>query len=677
MKSFFTYRTKTPDDEDESTASRFIPESVYPQRFPVSVSRKIFLSVVALSLVGVGVPANTASARVIPFSNGQQNQNFVSNTCPTSTSLTETRNYIIRFADSTSDTDVDRLIKLKNGNQSRRFKKAFNGAVVSLTPRAARDLCLLNDANLLWVEEDQNVAVDPQMVAELRKATVVGATSWGLDRIDQRTGTDSQYSYVTDGAGVDVYVVDTGINAAHTEFSGRIKEGYSALSGTSVTTDANGHGTHVAGTVAGATYGVAPRASIIPVQVLDATGSGTLSGVIAGIDWAIDHHTTTPAVLNLSLGASKSDSLNTAIDRAFLDGITVVVAAGNSNIDACQVSPASNKASALTVGATGTSDARASYSNFGECLDIFAPGTGITSAWYTSTTAVQTISGTSMAAPHVAGLAARYLSSATAAVPSQVMDALRADATPNVVTSAGTLSPNLLAFGDPELIPVPPALITPLDPEAISAPPGTGTSASPSLPGRPDRPTALSGVKSSWVSWTDTKNGGLPITGHVVKVFRKGKLVGRVVVDSDQLHTITRLRAKATHTFAVAAMNALGVGPYSRRSNTAIPLRTVRTYSAPQKSTITDVAPRRPTRLSVRQSGSTVDIRWRVPANAAVSSYEVLFIQNRKIVAKAITDSVGGVRISGLARGRYDVRVRAVNTAGSSARSKAAQLNFR
>ncbi len=308
---------------------------------------------------------------------------------------------------------------------------------------------------------------------------------------------------------------------------------------------------------------------------------------------------------------------------------------------------------------------------------MFAPGSDIVSAWHTSSSATQTISGTSMAAPHVAGLAARYLSSASSAVPSQVMDALRADATPNAVTSAGTLSPNLLAFGDPDLIPIPPALITPTDPAVISAPPGTGTISSPSLPGKPARPKALSGVKSSWLSWKETSTGGLPITGHVVKVFRKGKLVGRVIVDSDQLHTIAGLRAASTHTFSVAAMNALGVGPYSRRSNAAIPLKTTRTYSSPQKSTATDIAPAQPTRLRVRQLKSSVDIRWSVPANAAVSSYEVLFIQNKTVVAKAITDSVGGVRIAGLKKGRYDVRVRAVNPAGSSVRSKAVKLNLR
>lgn len=638
--------------------------------------RRFVASALVLSLGGLTIAQSPATAEVQESANGQQKQNLFSNTCPTSTSL-ESKNYIIRFADGTSDTEVDRLVKLKGGNSSRRFKKTFNGVVANLNARSARDLCLLNDADLLWIEEDQNVKIDPQGVATVRSAAVVSTTSWGIDRIDQRSGTNGQYSFATDGAGVDVYIVDTGLNASHTEFANRVKQGYSVFTNDANTADENGHGTHVAGTAAGATLGVAPAASIVPVKVLDASGSGTLSGVIAGIEWAIEHHTATPAVMNMSLGTSKSDSLNTAIDRAFLDGITVVVAAGNSNMNACDVSPASNVASALTVGATTTTDARALYSNFGECLDLFAPGNGITSAWHTSTTATQTISGTSMASPHVAGLAARYLSAAPTAVPMQVMAAIKADATTGVVSSAGTMSPNLLAFGDPTLTPLPPALMTPVDLGAVQSRPGTGTPQAPSLPGRPTRPKALGGSNSSILQWRETADGGLPLTGHVVQVYRKGKLVGRVVVDADQLHTIAGLRAASTHTFKVAAMNALGVGPFSRVSNNTIPVRTTRSYSATQQSSVTDVKPSTPTRLRVRQSRSSVDVRWTLPTNAAVSSVEVLFIQNNRVVAKAVTETVGGVRVFGLKRGRYDVRVRAVNSAGSSARSQVARLNLR
>jgi hypothetical protein len=600
------------------------------------------------------------------------------NTCPTSLIATGTRNYIVRFADNATEADVNRLVALKNGKivENRRFTRAFNGAVVELTPRAARDLCLLADASLQWVEEDQTFSVAP-VTASVHAMNTVTADSWGLDRIDQRTGTNGTYSYVTTGSGVDIYIVDTGILATHNQFGARVSAGFSAVADGVGTSDCNGHGTHVAGTAAGSTLGVAPAANLIPVRVLDCNGSGTVSGVIAGIEWAIGHHTTTPAVMNLSLGAGKSDSLNAAIDRAFLDGITVVAAAGNSNVDACTVSPASNVNSALTVGATTTTDLRATYSNFGACLDLFAPGTGITSAWHTSNTDTNTISGTSMAAPHVAGLAARYLSIATTAVPSQVMDAIKNSATPNVVTSAGTLSPNLLAYGDPAAIPETPPLITPNNPDASAGPPGSGTIQAPTVPGAPAQPKALSGLKSSWLNWTEAPTGGLPITGHVVQIYRKKTLVGRVVVDADEYQTIGNLRAASSHTFAVAAMNAVGIGPFSKRSNVIIPLRTIRSFKAPQGSSTTNTAPARPTRIRATQVRSSVDVRWKVPTNAVVENYEVLFIQKNRVVAKAITNAVSGVRIFGLKRGTYAVRVRAVNTAGSSPRSKFTRLVFR
>ena len=600
------------------------------------------------------------------------------NTCPTSMLTTGTKNYIVRFADNATEADVNRLVTLKNGRvlPNRRFSRTFNGAVVGLTPRAARDLCLLNDASLQWVEEDQALTVAP-ITASVQQMNTVASNSWGRDRIDQRSGTNNTYSYITDGAGVDIYIVDTGILATHSQFGGRVAAGFSSIADAIGTSDCNGHGTHVAGTAAGSTLGVAPAANLIPVRVLDCNGAGTVSGVIAGIEWAIGHHATTPAVMNLSLGAGKSDSLNAAIDRASLDGITVVAAAGNSNVDACTVSPASNVSSALTVGATTTTDARASYSNFGTCLDVFAPGSGITSAWHTSTSATNTISGTSMAAPHVAGLAARYLSAARTAVPSQVMDAIKNDATPNVVTSAGTLSPNRLAYGDPAVIPETPAVIGPSNPDAATGPPGSGTTQAPTVPGAPLQPKALSGLTSSWLDWSEASDGGLPITGHVVQIYRKGELVGRVVVDADEYHTIGNLRAASSHTFAVAAMNAVGVGPFSERSNTIIPLRATRAFSAPQGSSNTDAIPARPTRLRALQVRSSVDVTWTAPENAAVANYEVLFIQKNRVVAKAITDSVAGVRIFGLKRGTYAVRVRAVNTAGSSPRSKYSRLVFR
>ncbi|NDA78065.1 MAG: S8 family peptidase, partial [Actinobacteria bacterium] len=278
------------------------------------------------------------------------------------------------------------------------FDSVFNGVTVNLT--SAQALFLRRDPRVLRIEANKIVAA----------ADV--PPSWGLDRIDQRSlPLDSSFVHVLSwGQGVDVYVVDTGINRTHSEFTGRVQPGFDVVTPGGNAEDCNGHGTHVSGTVAGSTYGVAPAARIIPVRVLDCLGSGTTAGVISGIDWIIEHHQSgVPAVLNMSLGGTQSASLNEAVERAVADGISVVVAAGNENVDACRRSPAS-AASAITVGATTSSDQRSSFSNFGSCLDIFAPGSSITSAWVGGPSASNTISGTSMASPHVAGAAAAFLS---------------------------------------------------------------------------------------------------------------------------------------------------------------------------------------------------------------------------------------------------------------------------
>jgi subtilisin family serine protease len=275
-------------------------------------------------------------------------------------------------------------------------------------------------------------------------ATQSNAT-WGLDRSDQRDlPLNSSYSYNADGTGVRAYIIDTGIRPDHVDFGGRVSGGYTAISDGRGTGDCNGHGTHVAGTTGGSTWGIAKNVALIPVRVLNCQGSGTTSGVIAGVDWVTANHVK-PAVANMSLGGSASSTLDNAVNNSIAAGVTYVVAAGNSNADACNYSPA-RAAAAITVGATTSSDAKASYSNFGTCLDLFAPGSSITSAWYTSTTATNTISGTSMASPHVAGAAALYLQGDPSASPSTVTSAITSNATTGKVTSAGTGSPNLLLY---------------------------------------------------------------------------------------------------------------------------------------------------------------------------------------------------------------------------------------
>ncbi len=273
---------------------------------------------------------------------------------------------------------------------------------------------------------------------------------WGLDRIDQRPlPVDGSYRYPGDGAGVSAYVIDTGISPGHVDFGGRVRSGYTAINDGKGTVDCKGHGTHVAGTLAGATYGVAKSAVPVAVRVLDCLGSGPTSGVIAGVDWvAGDHSGGAPAVANMSLGGPASDSLDTAVAALIKDGVTVATAAGNNNgANACSYSPA-RVASGLTVAATDRTDARAGFSNIGTCVDLFAPGVGILSDWYTSSTATATLNGTSMAAPHVAGAAAVLLSQQSTLSPATVGSRLLNATTTGVVTTAGTGSPNRLLFVD-------------------------------------------------------------------------------------------------------------------------------------------------------------------------------------------------------------------------------------
>jgi subtilisin family serine protease len=269
--------------------------------------------------------------------------------------------------------------------------------------------------------------------------------SWGLDRVDQRDlPLSNKYSYVKKaGAGVDIYVIDTGMRFTHSDFGGRASSGFDAIDGGSAD-DCNGHGTHVTGTAGGKAYGVAKKASLIAVRVFDCGGSGTWEGVIAGVDWVTANHSG-PSVANMSIQGGKEQSVNDAITNSIISGVVYAVAAANFSDDACAYSPASTQL-AITVGATTISDARASFSNYGTCLDLFAPGENITSDWIGSDTATNTISGTSMASPHVAGVAALYLSKHPNANTTRVRDAIVNNATTGKVTDPGTGSPNRLLY---------------------------------------------------------------------------------------------------------------------------------------------------------------------------------------------------------------------------------------
>jgi len=317
-----------------------------------------------------------------------------------------------------------------NGYVKRNFKKVLNGGVYEMTERQAKRLA--KDPRVKMVEQDFEVKAS---------ATQSNAT-WGLDRIDQASGLNGTYVYNQSANNVNAYIIDTGILTSHSNFGGRAVSGIDTVDNDSNATDCNGHGTHVAGTVGSTTYGVAKAVNLIAVRVLNCQGSGSNSGVIAGMDWVADN-AVFPAVANMSLGGGFSTASNAAVQRMVDAGVTVVTASGNDNSDACSFSPGSAPA-AFNVGSTTNQDARSSFSNFGSCIDIYAPGSNITSTW--SNGGFNTISGTSMAAPHVAGVSALYLSTNPNATPAQVEAAVVGNGTTGALSGLRTGDPNILLY---------------------------------------------------------------------------------------------------------------------------------------------------------------------------------------------------------------------------------------
>ncbi|MDQ1710717.1 MAG: hypothetical protein QOE45_167 [Frankiaceae bacterium] len=361
---------------------------------------------------------------------------------PGTAAPTVSTSYVVVLRDGTSVTPAAAAARATalGGTVTYVYSHALHGYAAKLTPAAAK--AIARSADVAYVEPDGVMHAD---------GTIANPQSWGIDRIDQRNlPLSASYTWTATGSGVKAYIIDTGIRFTHTQFGGRATTGIDEVDG-GAADDCNGHGTHVAGTVGGSTIGVAHSVSLIAVRVLDCAGSGATSGVIAGVDWVTGNHVAgTPAVANMSLGGAAYAPLDTAVTNAINDGVTFAVASGNGNAsgvrqNACNYSPA-RVAAAITTGATNSSDAAASFSNYGTCVDLLAPGVQILSSWYTSDTAGAYLDGTSMATPHVAGVAALYLQGNPGASAATVRNALVANATSGVISNVGTGTPNLLLF---------------------------------------------------------------------------------------------------------------------------------------------------------------------------------------------------------------------------------------
>lgn len=455
--------------------------------------------------------------------------------------------YLVRFNNGVDAQLQARAMRAAKFPVGEIYEGVISGAMVELTAKQLATVA--GSGRIRSIEEDYVVNL----------ATTQVNPEWGLDRIDQPAlPLSASYTNANPGTGVKVYVVDTGVRSTHVELSGRVESGFSSVSDGFGTLDCNGHGTHVAGITAGSTFGVAKDATVVPVRVLGCQGEGTLSGVLSGLDWIVKNHAPgTPGVVNMSLGGLASSTLDSAVQSMINRGITVVVAAGNSSSDACLYSPA-RVPGAITVAASARNDVFASFSNAGSCVDLVAPGVEITSSVSTSDTALAVYSGTSMAAPHVAGTVASMMTSGYL-TPGEVSFALGEAATPAVQSAPADTVTALLQLA---------ALAAGED--AIDLPTEAAT-----VPIAPVVTSVNLFRNAARVNWDISPDGGSPLISHTVRIWERGQLKKKIDLPAGATTArISGLKWGVSYTFTVLATNAIGTSDDSISTEAIIPTRT-------------------------------------------------------------------------------------------------------